>query len=456
MAISSDVALQRLWRTQFPLGPPLITVRNTFIHVEDTSPKLSSRRPHHSKTLHATMPTSPEVFTGITDVDGQDSHNAMDKIERALSATSTAGSETGINDSFDTVSTASDEIYKVWPSSPSMPLGHAGTLTKTISSTPMQIQRLVDDSCSPGSSHNQKHVFARGNTCNMESQRPFCKNIISRTSSASVQSDHTINTITSGARLLTHKSEDRITQTRIDQTGEVLTGEPGECTIGTSIGEANLLFSMSASSSAGGSQSPFQSPLTESVLPVLNVFKAPTTRAKVMTWTQCNDACSFKVCWTLDARKLRGSDKQAVSQPVELPLAPGGQHVKLRILIYPTVHVRQSQSLLSFKASRSRGFIQIKCEYEKSCQTIPVRFTISVGSGRHSQGSRGPVDHDFATNGICGLPKEQDNWDFFSATETCSMTVPVFLGLTRVEEVQSLHISRESSFYASNCLRCAH
>jgi len=470
MAISSDVALQRLWRTQFPSGSPPITVRNTFIYVEDMSPRFSTRRPQHSKTLHATMPTSSEVFTGITDVDGQESQKAMDKKELTLSATSTAGSETGMNDSFDTVSVASDQLCNAWPSGHSMPLGLADTPTQKTSSTPMQMQQIVDDGCSPRSPHNQKHISAPEMTYSTKTQEPLCRSSILRPSSERIQSEQRIGIIPFGAELLAHGSEDSAAQTSIGETvtvsittqpagGKALTNVSGECIIETSLGEASsgkasLLCSMSTSSSAMVSQSSFQAPLTESVPPFLKIPEAPTTHPKVMTWTQCKDACCFNICWTLDARKVRGNDKQAVSPPVELPLAPGGRHVKFRIMIFPRPHVLQS--MLSFKTSRSRGFIQIKCESDKSCQTIPVRFTLSVGSGHHAQGSRGPVDHDFATNGICGLPKGPDIWDFFSATETRSMTVSVFLALTRIENVQSFPVPREIPIYTSKCLRLAH
>jgi len=456
MAKPADVTLERLWRTQFPSGIPLITVRNTFIDVEDQSPCVTSRRPRHSQTLHASMGTCTERFMCLACVDPQDTHTSRHKLKDTESTTSTAGSETGINDvSFETVSVVSDEPRIAPLIRPSTLPALASTFAHDPFSSPVQEEQLIHESCShlPRCPDNEESlILARRRNSKMETQGTSGQSRISWMSLTAaqnrlpgcvkLQSEQCTNTLPVGVEL-TRESEESTKGSK----------QPGASTVGPSIGETSLLGSMSASSSSDASQSLLQVPSTEFVQPVLNIITAPTPRPKAMTWTQCEDSCCFNVCWVMDACKARGKDKQAVSPPLELPLAPEGRNVKFRLMVYPKPIARESQP--NFKSSRCKGFIQIKCESDRNCQTVPVRFTLAVGSKHNSQGCRGPVDHDFAINSICGLPKQQDEWDFFSATDLRSMTVPVFLALTRIEDVEHFQMPQESSTCMSSCFRLA-
>jgi len=143
-----------------------------------------------------------------------------------------------------------------------------------------------------------------------------------------------------------------------------------------------------------------------------------------------SDARNFKVCWTVNAQKVRGNEKQTVSPYFELPLGPRGESMKLRLAIYPKTF--DLRAAVNFKSSKGQGYIQLKCELEKACSTAPVRFTLSVGAGQYAQGVRGPVEHDFAKDSISGLPRQHDDWQFKSAKEARSMTFPIFLEIAQV------------------------
>merc|ERR1711974_52061 len=65
----------------------------------------------------------------------------------------------------------------------------------------------------------------------------------------------------------------------------------------------------------------------------------------------------------------------------------------------------QGRGGASFKNSKGKGIIQLKCEADMhNCESSPVQFTIAVGKSRedvHKETPRGPVMHDFvARNGL--------------------------------------------------------
>jgi len=162
-----------------------------------------------------------------------------------------------------------------------------------------------------------------------------------------------------------------------------------------------------------------------SVRSVMVPTPTPAPRGQTLEWT-CEANGSFHVCWKVDARKLRGNDKQAVSPAFELPIGPGDQTMKLRIVIYPKDP--ELKGAVNFRNSKGKGYIQVKCESEIVCQSAPLCLTMSVGAGRQAQPARGSITHDFARNGICGLPRREDTWDFSAAIESNSLTFPIFLG----------------------------
>lgn len=144
----------------------------------------------------------------------------------------------------------------------------------------------------------------------------------------------------------------------------------------------------------------------------------------------------YRMVWTVDARKLKGNDKQAVSPPFEMPFKIQGssgvrQNVTFKLMICPC-SVAESASAgprgrldQSFKRSNGTGIIQLKCEgdVEQLDAQVMFRFWIGRGDEQHSE-PRGPEHHDFAKSAICGY-KRQDVWDFLKVQDSASMTFNV-------------------------------
>jgi len=137
---------------------------------------------------------------------------------------------------------------------------------------------------------------------------------------------------------------------------------------------------------------------------------------------------SFLVCWKVEACKLRGSDKQAVSPTFAVPLGASSQSMQLRIVIYSKAP--GSKKPAAFRSSEGKGYIQVKCESDTLGRSAPVRVLMSVGNGTQAQPARGPIQHDFFRNAICGLPKGEDMWDFSLSVESESKTFPIWLALS--------------------------
>merc|ERR1712217_665320 len=134
----------------------------------------------------------------------------------------------------------------------------------------------------------------------------------------------------------------------------------------------------------------------------------------------------FQIHWTVDARKLRGNDKQAVSPPFMLSFGQQFPNVTFKMMMYPKV-VNDNKGGASFKKARGKGYIQLKCEAELSEAIANVRFRFSIGNGANMQPYRGPVYHNFSSSAVCGLNKEQEEWDFMNVVDVDSMTFVVCL-----------------------------
>jgi hypothetical protein len=131
-----------------------------------------------------------------------------------------------------------------------------------------------------------------------------------------------------------------------------------------------------------------------------------------------------RIEWVVDARKLRGNDKQAVSPPFDLTC--GGSTLPFRIMIYPK-QVTDQKAGASFKKSRGRGSVTIKCEADLH-QTTPLYFRIYAGKhGVNKQDPRGPVEHDFSVSAVGKLPQNIEEWDFSEVKDDASSTFVVGL-----------------------------
>lgn len=132
----------------------------------------------------------------------------------------------------------------------------------------------------------------------------------------------------------------------------------------------------------------------------------------------------YRVHWTVDARKLKGNDKQAVSPPFELSF--GRENVIFKMMIYPKV-MNDSKGGASFKKAKGRGYVQLKCEAEIAEGVAKIKFRIGVGEGANAQGPRGPQLHNFSQSAVCGLSKDQEEWNFEEVVDKDSQTFRVTL-----------------------------
>eukprot|EP00933_Yihiella_yeosuensis_P064395 TRINITY_DN67765_c0_g1_i1.p1 TRINITY_DN67765_c0_g1~~TRINITY_DN67765_c0_g1_i1.p1 ORF type:complete len:395 (-),score=96.25 TRINITY_DN67765_c0_g1_i1:308-1492(-) len=136
------------------------------------------------------------------------------------------------------------------------------------------------------------------------------------------------------------------------------------------------------------------------------------------------------VIWTVDAKKLRGSDKVAVSPPFEIESAA----LTFKMMLCPKA-VSDRKGGASFKKAKGRGFVQIKCEkFEKDRGSVSMN--VSVGTGRPDavwqSPLKDPVRHNFEDCGVCPLPprpEEKDEWNFTRAVDERSQTFAVRLEL---------------------------
>ncbi|CAE8591292.1 unnamed protein product, partial [Polarella glacialis] len=134
------------------------------------------------------------------------------------------------------------------------------------------------------------------------------------------------------------------------------------------------------------------------------------------------------IIWTVDAKKLRGSDKVAVSPPFELDNTPG----RFKMMLVPKP-VSDRKGGACFKKAKGKGFIQLKCEAGLgTAASCAVRLNVSVGTGRPDSVWQSPIKepvyHNFEECGVCQLPpRQEDEWNFTRAVDEPSQTFAVRL-----------------------------
>jgi hypothetical protein len=139
---------------------------------------------------------------------------------------------------------------------------------------------------------------------------------------------------------------------------------------------------------------------------------------------------AYHVSWTIDARRLKSSDREAVSPSFDLSF---GQSVPFRIVLHPRCQ-HDGKGGCCFKKSGGKGRVDLRCL--ASVQGLPspeVTFRISVGvpGTRGFQRPRDPVTHNFADRPLGGLPEGKDVWDFSRATQKPAKTFQVTIEISR-------------------------
>jgi len=161
----------------------------------------------------------------------------------------------------------------------------------------------------------------------------------------------------------------------------------------------------------------------------------PAAQPQTLTRDFCVITGCFRTLWWVDARKLRGNDKQAVSPPFEMSSGDSFPGVTFKMMIYPKV-MNDQKGGASFKKARGKGLVQLKCEAELSEATANFSFRISIGTGENKQAPRGPKVHNFAASAVCGLDKDEEEWDFQSVVDPESMTFVVCLEIAPLADAR--------------------
>uniref|UniRef100_A0A7S4QZK3 Uncharacterized protein n=1 Tax=Alexandrium monilatum TaxID=311494 RepID=A0A7S4QZK3_9DINO len=137
----------------------------------------------------------------------------------------------------------------------------------------------------------------------------------------------------------------------------------------------------------------------------------------------------YRVSWTVDARKLSGSERVAVSPPFELS-CPTPMTFKMMILPKANSDRRGGAS---FRKSGGRGIVQVKCEAQTNEFSGGVlTFRIAAGKNLEDAKRKPPrrvVKHNFTKSLVCALQDEHEEWDFRQMVDEASQTFAVCLEL---------------------------
>jgi hypothetical protein len=152
----------------------------------------------------------------------------------------------------------------------------------------------------------------------------------------------------------------------------------------------------------------------------------PLTQKNVLQRSFSVTSCIHRVRWTVDSRKLKTMDTEAVSPPFELSEG----NVQFKMMVRPRI-TSEMRGGASFKKARGKGTVELKCvDVVDSAMNPSLTFRISIGSvsdPRKQREPRGPIQHNFAESVICGLPSEYALWDFSKVVDKVTKTFVVVL-----------------------------
>jgi hypothetical protein len=128
-----------------------------------------------------------------------------------------------------------------------------------------------------------------------------------------------------------------------------------------------------------------------------------------------------RIQWTVEERKLRGSDKRLVSPSFDVDFGFGSRPMAFAVMLYPRSATFRGSA--SFQQARGVGQVHLKCVSELG-DDVPATIRVSIGGDRDRL-MRGPFTHNFAASPLFTLPREQAEWDFGAAVEEGSASVTV-------------------------------
>lgn len=121
-----------------------------------------------------------------------------------------------------------------------------------------------------------------------------------------------------------------------------------------------------------------------------------------------------RVHWKVDEHVLKGKGNQAVSPPFEVC----GLSFKAIITATKT---SDKWGGSTFKGSKGKGKVELKCADTVPGHLESMDFRMSVGKSE----KRGPIKHNFADAATCGLPPDEQEWDFMQYLNGASFMVCV-------------------------------
>jgi hypothetical protein len=129
---------------------------------------------------------------------------------------------------------------------------------------------------------------------------------------------------------------------------------------------------------------------------------------------------NLMVRWIVDAKRLSTKDQQIVSPSFEL-----SEGVAFRLMIKPKAK-GDKKGQAGFSKACGKGSIEVKV-VEGVSLAPNLGFRICVDNDVQAGVPRGPVFHDFGKDTACGLPKNEDEWNFRSCVDPSSQTFAVSL-----------------------------
>mmetsp|Transcript_64291 Transcript_64291/g.119482 ORF Transcript_64291/g.119482 Transcript_64291/m.119482 type:complete len:454 (-) Transcript_64291:32-1393(-) len=130
--------------------------------------------------------------------------------------------------------------------------------------------------------------------------------------------------------------------------------------------------------------------------------------------TTSEDGKTTQVWWAVSTKKLRSTDTSIVSPGFECVLSPELPAAVFKLIIYPKVS-SEGRDGANFLQSKGRGCVKLVAADPVPESAPRVSFSLSIGPDGGTQFSRGPVVHNFSEQKVCGLPEEEEEWNFKAA-----------------------------------------
>lgn len=160
------------------------------------------------------------------------------------------------------------------------------------------------------------------------------------------------------------------------------------------------------------------------------VVSEPKPKAPVLERVYNKESQSEFIRWTFDARRLKSTDREAVSPQFNVSCG-GGIDCQFKMVLKPKA-IDTGRGGACFKKSRGKGYIILRCTSEVEAAVKPtLTFRLCIKSNRREEGFRGPVINNFGEKAMCGLPEGQDEWDFNKVVDKETNSFVVVLELLK-------------------------